>query len=93
MAAVLDLGDLMDSFLKLRDLDRNVKVDLRITRKSGILLGMAVEQSLLWTDPANLMNGIISEDDRAKLKEMATEILQKAEVEEFYGLVKKIAKR
>jgi len=93
MAAVLDLGGLTDSLLNLRDLNKIVKVDLRITRKTGIILAMAVEQSLLWTDPANLMNGIISDEDRAKLKELETEILQKAEAEEFYGLVKKIAKR
>jgi hypothetical protein len=93
MAAVQDLEELMDSFLKLRDLSRNVKVDLRISCKMGLLLAMAVEQSLLWTDPANLLKRIVSEEDRLKLQELATQILQKAEAEEFYGLVKKIAKR
>ena len=93
MAAAQDLEDLMDSFLKLRDLNRNVKVDLKISCKMGLLLALAVEQSLSWADPANLMNRIISDEDRVKLQELATEILHKAEAEEFYGLVKKIAKR
>jgi hypothetical protein len=93
MANVQDLEDLIDSFLKLRDLNRSVKVDLRISCKMGLLLGLAVEQSLLWADPANLMKRIVSEEDRAKLQELAAEILQKSEAEEFYGLVKKIAKR
>ena len=83
----------MDSFLKLRDLSRPVKVDLRISCKMGLFLAMAVEQSLSWQDPANLMKRIVSEEDRAKLQELAGEILQKAEAEEFYGLIKKIAKR
>jgi hypothetical protein len=93
MANVQDLEDLIDSFLKLRDLNRNVKVDLRISCKMGLFLAMAVEQSLAWTDPSNLMKRIVSEEDRARLQELATEILQKSEAEEFYGLVKKIAKR
>jgi len=93
MASVQEPEDLIDSFLKLRDLNRNVKVDLRISCKTGLFLAMAVEQSLLWTDPANLMKRILSEEDRAKLQELSAEILLKAEAEEFYGLVKKIAKR
>ena len=93
MAAVQDVGDLMDSFLKLRDLNRNVKVDLRISCKMGLLLAMAVEQSLLWDDPANMMKRIVSDEDRVKLQDLSDEILHKAEAEEFYGLVKKIAKR
>lgn len=93
MANVQDPEDLIDSFLKLRDLNRIVKVDLRMSSKMGLLLALAVEQSLLWADPANLMKRIVAEEDRAKLQEVATEILQKAEAEEFYGLVKKIAKR
>ena len=84
---------MIDSFLKLRDLNRNVRVDLRISCKMGLLLAMAVEQSLLWTDPSNLMKRIVSDEDRVKLQELGSEILQKAEAEEFYGLVKKIAKR
>lgn len=93
MATVYDGEELIDSFLKLRDLGRNVKVDLRISSKMGLFLAMAVEQSLLWADPANLMKRIVPEEDRVKLQELATEILQKAEAEEFYGLVKKLAKR
>jgi hypothetical protein len=93
MAMVQELEDLMDSFLKLRDLKRSVKLDLRINCKMGLLLAMAVEQSLVWTDPGNLVKRIISEEDRAKLQELATEILQKSEAEEFYDLVKKMAKR
>ena len=93
MAIVQELEDLMDSFLKLRDLKRSVKLDLRINCKMGLLLAMAVEQSLAWTDPGNLVKRIISEEDRAKLQELATEILQKSEAEEFYDLVKKMAKR
>jgi hypothetical protein len=93
MAMVQDLEDLMDSFLKLRDLKRSVKLDLRINCKMGLLLAMAVEQSLAWADPANLVKRIISEEDRTRLQELATEILQKSEAEEFYDLVKKMAKR
>ncbi|HEY4064140.1 MAG TPA: hypothetical protein VGM30_19675 [Puia sp.] len=93
MATVQDGEELIDSFLKLRDLGRNVKVDLRISCKMGLFLAMAVEQSLLWADPANMMKRIVPEEDRVKLQELATEILQKAEAEEFYGLVKKLAKR
>jgi len=93
MASVQDLEDLIDSFLKLRDLNRNVKVDLRITCKMGLFLAMAVEQSLLWSDPANLMKRIVSDEDRAKLQELSAEILQKAEAEEFSALVKKLARR
>jgi hypothetical protein len=93
MAMVQELEDLMDSFLKLRDLKRNVKLDLRINCKMGLLLAMAVEQSLAWADPGNLVKRIISEEDRARLQELATEILQKSEAEEFYELVKKMAKR
>lgn len=93
MATVQEGEELIDSFLKLRDLGRNVKVDLRISCKMGLLLAMAVEQSLLWADAANLIKRIVSDEDRAKLQELATEILQKAEAEEFYGLVKKLAKR
>lgn len=93
MGNVQDLEELMDSFLKLRDLNRNVKVDLRITCKMGLFLAMAVEQSLLWSDPANLMKRVVSEEDRAKLQELSAEILQKAEAEEFYHLVKKLARR
>jgi hypothetical protein len=93
MAMVQELEELMDSFLKLRDLKRNVKLDLRINCKMGLLLAMAVEQSLAWTDPGNLVKRIISEEDRGKLQELATEILQKSEAEEFYDLVKKMAKR
>jgi hypothetical protein len=93
MANVQEPEELIDSFLKLRDLNRSVKVDLRISCKTGLLLAMAVEQGLLSTDPSNLMKRIVSEEDRAKLQDLATEILQKAEAEEFYGLVKKIAKR
>jgi hypothetical protein len=92
MAKVQELEDLIDSFLKLRDLNRNVKVDLRISCKMGLFLAMAVEQGLLWADPANLMNRLVSEEDRSKLQELATEILQKSEAEEFYGLVKKLAR-
>jgi hypothetical protein len=93
MATVQEPEDLMDSFLKLKDLNRNVKVDLKITCKTGLLLAMAVEQGLLWSDPANLLRRIVSEEERGKLQDLATEILKKAEAEEFYGLVKKIAKR
>lgn len=93
MANVQDLEELMDSFLKLRDLNRTVKVDLRISCKMGLFLAMAVEQSLALADPGNLMKRIVSEEDRAKLQELAGEILQKAEAEDFYGLIKKIAKR
>jgi hypothetical protein len=93
MAMVQELEELMDSFLKLRDLKRNVKLDLRINCKMGLLLAMAVEQSLAWADPGNLVKRIISEEDRARLQELATEILQKSEAEEFYELVKKMAKR
>jgi hypothetical protein len=93
MAMVQELEELMDSFLKLRDLKRNVKLDLRINCKMGLLLAMAVEQSLAWTDPGNLVKRIISEEDRSRLQELATEILQKSEAEEFYELVKKMAKR
>ena len=93
MANVQDQEELIDSFLKLRDLNRNVKVDLRISCKMGLFLAMAVEQSLLWADPANLMKRIVSEEDRVKLQELSTEILQKSEAEEFYHLVKKLAKR
>jgi|HubBroStandDraft_2_1064218.scaffolds.fasta_scaffold207154_2 hypothetical protein len=93
MAAVQDLEELMDSFLKLRDLKRNVKLDLRITCKMGLLVAMAVEQSLTWADPGNLVKRIVTEEDRGKLQELAVEILQKAEAEEFYDLVKKMAKR
>jgi len=39
------------------------------------------------------MKGIASKEGRIKLQELAGEILQKAEAEEFYGLLKKIAKR
>lgn len=90
---VQELEELMDSFLKLRDLKRNVKLDLRINCKMGLLLAMAVEQSLAWPDPGNLVKRIISEEDRSRLQELATEILQKSEAEEFYELVKKMAKR
>ena len=38
---VQELEDLMDSFLKLRDLKRSVKLDLRINCKMGLLLAMA----------------------------------------------------
>jgi hypothetical protein len=93
MATVQDGDELIDSFLKLRDLGRNVKVDLRISCKMGLFLAMAVEQGLLWTDATNLMKRIVPEEDRVKLQELATEILQKAEAEEFYFLVKKLAKR
>ncbi len=93
MAMVQELEELMDSFLKLRDLKRNVKLDLRINCKMGLLLAMAVEQSLAWTDPGNLVKRIISEEDRSRLQELATEILQKSEAEEFYELVKKMVKR
>ena len=93
MANVQEPEELMESFLKLRDLNRSVKVDLRISCKLGLFLALAVEQSLLWQDPANLIKRIVSEDDRLKLQELAGEILQKAEAEEFYGLAKKIAKR
>jgi hypothetical protein len=93
MAAVQELEDLLDSFLKLRDLKRNVKLDLRISCKMGLLMAMAVEQSLTWADPANLVKRIISEEDRAKLQELAQEILEKSEAEEFYDLVRKMAKR
>ena len=93
MAAVQGQEDLMDSILKLRDLNRNVKVDLRISCKMGLFLAMAIEQGLLWADPGNLMKRIVSEEDRSKLQELATEILQKSEAEEFYDLVKKIAKQ
>jgi hypothetical protein len=54
---------------------------------------MAVEQSLQSSDPGNLVKRIMSAEDQEKLQELAGEILQKAEAEEFYGLVKKIAKR
>jgi len=90
---VKELEELLDPFLKLRDLSRNVKVDLRISCKMGLFLAMAVEQSLLWADPSNLLNRIMSNDERTKLQELATMILQKAEAEEFYGLVKKITKQ
>lgn len=93
MANVQEHEELIDSFLKLRDLNRGVKVDLRISCKLGLFLAMAVEQGLQGADPANLLKRIISEDDRAKLQDLAGEILQKAEAEEFYGLVKKIARR
>ncbi|HET6256670.1 MAG TPA: hypothetical protein VFE32_21525 [Puia sp.] len=93
MASVQELEDLMDAFLKLRDLKRNVKLDLRINCKMGLLLAMAVEQSLAWADPGNLVKRIISEEDRTRLQELAAEILQKSEAEEFYELVKKMAKR
>lgn len=93
MASVQELEDLMDAFLKLRDLKRNVKLDLRISCKMGLLLAMAVEQSLAWADPGNLVKRIISDEDRARLQELAAEILQKSEAEEFYELVKKMAKR
>lgn len=59
----------------------------------GLFLAMAVEQSLLRGEPANLMKGIASKKGRIKLQELAGEILQKAEAEEFYRLVKRIAKR
>jgi len=93
MATVQELEDLMDSFLKLRDLKRNVKLDLRISCKMGLLVAMAVEQSLASSDPSNLVKRIVSDEDRGKLQELATEILQKSEAEEFYDLVKKMAKR
>lgn len=93
MASVQEPEELIDSFLKLRDLNRNVKVDLRISCKMGLFLAMAVEQGLLWADPANLLKRIVSEEDRAKLQELATDILQKSEAEEFYDLVKKLARR
>ena len=93
MAAMQEMEELMDSFLKLRDLNRNVKLDLRIPCKMGLLLAIAVEQSLVWSDPANLIKRIVSEDDRAKLREVAAEILKKSEAEEFYDLVRKMAKR
>jgi len=92
MAAMREMEDMVDAVLKLRDLGRNVKVDLKISRKMGLLLAMAVEQGLLWTDPENVMVGIVSVEDRVQLQELATEILKKAEAEEFYGLVKKLAK-
>jgi hypothetical protein len=93
MASVQEPEELMDSFLKLRDLSRPVKVDLRITCKMGLFLAMAVEQSLASADPGNLMKRIVSDEDRTKLQDLAGEILQKAEAEDFYGLIKKIAKR
>ena len=93
MANVQEHEELIDSFLKLRDLNRSVKVDLRISCKMGLFLAMAVEQSLQSGDPGNLVKRIMSAEDQAKLQELAGEILQKAEAEEFYGLVKKIAKR
>lgn len=93
MASVQEPEELIDSFLKLRDLGRSVKVDLRISCKLGLFLAMAVEQGLQSGDASNLLKRIVSEEDRVKLQDLAGEILQKAEAEEFYGLVKKIAKR
>jgi hypothetical protein len=93
MASVQDQEDLFDSFLKLRDLNRNVKVDLRISCKMGLFLAMAVEQSLQSAEPAGLLKRLVSDEDRTKLQELVTEILQKSESEESYGFLKKLAKR
>lgn len=86
-------AELMDAVLKLRDLNRNVKVDLKISSKMGLFLAMAVEQCLQSAEPGNLIKSIASEEDRVKLQELAGEVLEKAEAEEFYRLVKKIARR
>jgi len=92
MATGQHSDDLMDSLLKLRDLNRNVKLDLRISCKMGLFLAIAVEQGLGGSDPANLLKRVASEEDRDRLRELAAEILKKAEAEEFYDLLKKMAK-
>ena len=93
MAGVLEQDGLIDLVLKLPGLGKSVKLDLRLSSKMGLLVAIAVKQSLSWTDPANLINRIGSKEDREKLEEVAAEILQKAEAEEFYELVKKMAGR
>jgi hypothetical protein len=93
MAVVMEQDEMMDLVLKLPGLNRNVKLDLRFPSKLGLLVAIAVKQSLNWADPANLINRLGSKEDRAKLEEVATEILQKAEAEEFYELVRKMAAR
>lgn len=90
MTNVKKKDEVIDSILKLKDLGRDVKVDLRISCKIGLFLAMALEQGLHPEGPSDLIKLLMSDDDRRQLDELISVILKKSESEQFYELLKKI---
>ena len=92
MSSVSERDGLMESILRLRGLNKNVKLDLRVSCKVGLLLAMSVEYCLSSEEAPNVMKKIMSDEDKVKMAELAKEILKLAEAEEFYDLIKKMTK-
>ncbi len=86
------MESLLEMILRMRQLNGNVKLDIRTSCKMGMPLAIAVDQSLSSEEAGNIMK-MVSEEDREKLREVAAMILKMAEAEDVYELLKRMIRK
>jgi hypothetical protein len=88
MAASKEVAKMYEGLLKIKALNANVKLDIRIPCRMTLLLAMAVDEGLEASAPDSLFRMLLSDEDGAKLEELCMEIVKKGELEEFYEQLK-----
>jgi hypothetical protein len=90
MAGAKDLSEIYDLILLSPGLNEKIKLDSRITCRTALQLVMALEYGLASGEAANPLRKLVNEEDHAALKALAEEVLQKANLKEFYEKLRKI---
>jgi len=88
MANVKEAVKVYDLLRNIKALDQPVKLTHKIAPRMALHLAMVVEQGLVSAGPDSLVKKVISDEEQGKIREFTGELLEKAEVGEFYKSIR-----
>jgi hypothetical protein len=91
MGGMKELTEIYDLILLSPGLGERIKLDSRITCRTALQLVIALEYGMASTEANNPLRKILTEEDTGTLKTLVEEVLQKANLKEFYEKLKKIS--
>ena len=83
--------NLYDTIFKSPDLNAEVKLHSRVNGRLALYLVMSLEYSMTSDDPKNLLSRMLSEEDRAAMETLVTEILTVGKLHTYHDILRKFA--
>jgi hypothetical protein len=89
MAVTKESVDLYDLLLAAPGVERDIKLNALIKGSDALLVVIALEHCLASSDANNPFTRILKDEDRTRLRELISVILQKTGTQSFYETLKK----